>query len=106
MDSDQSGHLMPTRSGGAGYVPPNRELVASDQSALTAARAFDDAGLAKYDFAGTSGPDQVDVSDIGRLFGSQIVGMNQSEAASLISAGRRTVVTGVNRYPPRGCPGR
>ena len=57
---------------------PFGSYVVSDTSALTAALAFDDACLANYDFAGTSGPDPVDVSDIGRLVGSQMVGMNQS----------------------------
>ncbi len=86
---------------------PFGSYVVSDQSALTAARAFDDACLANYDFARPSGPDQVDVSDIGRLVGSQMVGMIQSEATSLISVGKgRTVVTGANRCPPRRCPGR
>ena len=59
----------------------------SDADALTAALAFDEACLANYDFGGTSATDGVDLADIGRLIGSQMVGMAQSEAAALIAAG-------------------
>jgi hypothetical protein len=59
----------------------------SDADALAAALSFDETCLANYDFAGLSAYDGVDVSDIGRLIGSQMVGMAQSEAAALIAAG-------------------
>lgn len=84
---------------------PFGSYVVSDQSALTAALAFDDACLPNYDFAGTSGPDQVDVSDIGRLVGSQMVGMNQSGRFPDQRGKGRTVVTGANRWPPRAQAG-
>ena len=59
----------------------------SDSDALKEALAFDPACLANYDFAGTSAPDGMDVSDIGRMVGSRMVGMNASEAAELIRLG-------------------
>jgi hypothetical protein len=57
----------------------------SDADALVAALDFDETCLANYDFAGLSAYDGVDVTDIGRLIGSQMVGMAQSEAAALIA---------------------
>jgi hypothetical protein len=59
----------------------------SDADALTAALAFDEACLANYDFGGMSTPDGVDVSDIGRLIGSQMVGFTMEVAAKLIRLG-------------------
>ena len=59
----------------------------NDDAALVAALDFDEACLANYDFGGTSAPDTVDISDIGRMIGSRMVGMNALEAAELIRLG-------------------
>jgi hypothetical protein len=59
----------------------------SDAYALDAVLAFDEACLAHYDFGGNSVPDRVDAADIGRLVGSQMVGVSMKVAATLIELG-------------------
>jgi Family of unknown function (DUF6308) len=66
---------------------PFGSYIVSDGEALAAALVFDDACLANYDFGGMSAPDSVDISDIGRMVGSRMVGMTAIEAAAIIRHG-------------------
>src|SRR6202044_642319 len=43
--------------------------------------------LARYDFGGTSRPDEVDTADIGRMVGSRMVGVSMRGGAKLIGLG-------------------